>query len=64
MVGDPRLEALKMVIARRKPGSGVIHHSDRRVRYASGDYVGELKGHGFEISTVKIETHYENARMG
>ena len=29
------LEALKMAIANRNPGIGVIHHSDRGVQYAS-----------------------------
>ena len=47
------LEALKMAVARRRPGSGVIHHSDQGVQYASGDYVGELKSHGFEISMAR-----------
>jgi len=56
-------EALKMAIARRRLGSGVIHHSDQGVQYASGDYVGELKGHGFEISMARVGNPYENARM-
>ena len=35
MKTDPPLEALKMAIRARKPGTGVIHHSDRGVQYAS-----------------------------
>lgn len=32
------LNALKMAIAQRRPGPGLIHHSDRGVQYACGDY--------------------------
>jgi putative transposase len=57
------LEALKMAIDRRKPGPGIIHHSDQGVQYASGEYVAELKSHGFEISMARAGNPYENARM-
>jgi len=57
------LEALKMAIDRRRPGPGVIHHSDQGVQYASSDYVAELKSHGFLISMARAGNPYENARM-
>jgi len=57
------LEALKMAIARRRPGPGVIHHSDEGVQYASGDYVDELKSHGFLVSMARAGNPYENAMM-
>ena len=57
------LEALRMAIERRKPGSGVIHHSDQGVQYASSEYVDELKSHGFEISMAHVGNPYENAIM-
>ena len=57
------LNALKMAIERRKPGSGIIHHSDQGVQYASTEYVMELKSHGFEISMARAGNPYENARM-
>jgi len=59
------LEALRMAIARRRLGTGVIHHSDQGVQYASGDYVVEIKSHGFEISmaAARAGNPYENARM-
>ena len=57
------LEALKMAIARRQHGPGVIHHSDQGVQYASGDYVAELKSHGFLVSMARAGNPYENARM-
>ena len=47
----PKLyEPLKMAIVQRRPGPGVIHHSYQGIQYASGEYVVELKSHGFEIS--------------
>ncbi len=57
------LEALKMAIARRQPGTGVIHHSDQGVQYASGDYVAELKSHGFLVSMARTGNSYDNAMM-
>ena len=32
------LAALRMELKARRPGAGLIHHSDRGVQYASGDY--------------------------
>jgi len=57
------LEALRMAIAERRPGLGVIHHSDQGVQYASGDFVEELKSHSFEISMARTGNPYENAMM-
>jgi len=56
-------EALRMAIAVRKPWPGIIHHSDQGVQYASGEYVDELKRHGFGISMAHAGNPYENARM-
>jgi putative transposase len=39
------LTALVRAIAKRKPRPGLVHHSDRGVQYASGDYVGVLRKH-------------------
>jgi len=57
------LQALRMAIACRRPGAGVIHHSDQGVQYASEDYVRELKKYGFLISMARTGNPYENARM-
>jgi putative transposase len=57
------LETLKMAIDQRKPGPGVIHHSDQGVQYASSDYVAELKSYGFLVSMARAGNPYENARM-
>jgi putative transposase len=57
------LQALKMAIAARKPGAGIIHHSDQGVQYASEEYVAELRSHGFQVSMARAGNPYENAMM-
>ena len=57
------LQALRMALAERQPGCGVIHHSDQGVQYASNEYVEELKHHGFEISMARKGNPYENAMI-
>ena len=57
------LKALKMAIAARKPGPGIIHHSDQGVQYASSEYVEGLRRHGFLISMASTGNVYENAMM-
>lgn len=57
------LQALKMAIAHRQPGPGVIHHSDQGMQYASGEYVEELKRHGFQVSMARIGNPYDNAMV-
>jgi transposase InsO family protein len=53
---EPRLEtaltlqALQMALARRRPGPGLVHHSDRGVPDASHDYTRSLQDHGIPIS--------------
>ncbi len=41
------VEAMKMAIANRHPGRGLIAHSDRGSQYASFDYKQLLQQHGF-----------------
>jgi putative transposase len=38
------VNALKMALASRRPGPGLIHHSDRGSQYACGDYQAVLAG--------------------
>jgi putative transposase len=54
------LGALQMAIDRRNPEPGCIHHSDRGVQYASGEYVKELISHSFQISMSKKVYPYDN----
>ena len=57
------LEALRMAVTERQPGSGVIHHSDQGVQYASTEYTEELKALGFQISMSRRGNPYDNATM-
>lgn len=55
------LSALKMAIASRNPAEGIIHHSDRGVQYACGEYVAELEAMKFRISMSSAGNPYDNA---
>jgi putative transposase len=57
------LTALEMAFANRQPQSGLIHHSDRGVQYASGDYVTRLEHAGMQISMAAVGNPYENAQI-
>jgi transposase InsO family protein len=54
-------EALEMAIERRKPLSGLVHHSDRGIQYASAEYVAILKRHGMVPSMSRPANPYDNA---
>jgi transposase InsO family protein len=60
---DTRLAfgALHMAISDRHPEPGCIHHSDRGVQYASGEYVKELTLYNFQISMSRKGNPYDNA---
>lgn len=55
------LEALKMAIEERRPAAGCIHHSDRGVQYACGDYVDLLLKHDMRVSMSRRGNPYDNA---
>ena len=55
------IAALEKAIADRQPPPGVVHHSDRGVQYASGDYVGLLRKHGMIPSMSRPANPYDNA---
>lgn len=57
------VQALQMALRKRKPPSGVIHHSDRGVQYACHDYTDLLKQHGFQISMSRKANPYDNAAL-
>lgn len=57
------LNALDHAIARRKPGPGLIHHSDRGVQYACTDYAKRLKAHKITPSMSAKGNCYDNAPM-
>jgi putative transposase len=55
------LEALLMALRVRHPGPGLIHHSDRGVQYACGQYVEKLQEHQAVISMSAKGSPYDNA---
>ena len=55
------MEALRTALAERRPQPGWIHHSDRGVQYACGDYISLLEQHGAEISMSRPGNPYDNA---
>jgi transposase InsO family protein len=60
---DLAIAALKMAIAARRPQPGtLIHHSDRGVQYACGDYTRLLEAHGIQPSMSRLGNPYDNAR--
>ena len=54
--------ALEMALSRRKVQVGLVHHSDRGVQYAAGEYTGLLTQHGIQISMSRKGNPYDNAR--
>jgi putative transposase len=55
--------ALMMAIARRNPGSDLLHHSDRGVQYTSEDYMHLLKTNGLLPSMSRKGDCWDNAVM-
>jgi transposase InsO family protein len=55
------LAALQMALRGRTVKTGLVHHSDRGVQYASGDYTRLLKEHGIEISMSRKANPWDNA---
>jgi transposase InsO family protein len=54
-------DALLMAIWRRKPGRGLIHHSDRGSQYACHDYQDILQEHGMIPSMSRKGDCWDNA---
>jgi putative transposase len=54
-------DALRMAVARRCPGAGLLHHSDRGVQYASDDYQLLLQTQGMQVSMSGKGDCWDNA---
>lgn len=54
--------AIRMALARRGSPAGLIHHSDRGVQYACGEYTELLTSHGIQISMSRKANPYDNAK--
>jgi putative transposase len=55
------IAALEQAIAKRQPPPGLIHHSDRGVQYASGEYVAILDRRRMIPSMSRPANPYDNA---
>jgi putative transposase len=56
------LAALEMALASRDITPGLlVHHSDRGVQYACGDYIGRLEAHAIQPSMSRVGCPYDNA---
>lgn len=57
------IAALDMALTARKPRpDSLIHHSDRGIQYASGDYVRRLRDHAIHPSMSAPGNPYHNAK--
>jgi transposase InsO family protein len=57
------MAALDMALAARRPAPGsLIHHSDRGVQYACGDYTARLAALAIRPSMSRIGNPYDNAK--
>jgi putative transposase len=55
------LAALGMALLHRAPRSGLLHHSDRGVQYASAEYRAVLAAHGITASMSRKANCWDNA---
>jgi transposase InsO family protein len=57
------IEALASALQERHPAPGtLIHHSDRGVQYACGDYMALLRAHDVQPSMSRVGNPYDNAK--
>jgi len=54
-------QALASALKERQPAPGLIHHSDRGVQYACGDYVKRLEAAGITVSMSRPGNPWDNA---
>jgi putative transposase len=55
------ISALERAIAQRQPRPGLVHHSDRGLQYACGEYVAILEKYGIVPSMSRPANPYDNA---
>jgi putative transposase len=62
LAADLVLAALRQALRERQPAAGLVHHSDRGVQYACGEYTALLQEHGISISMSRKGNPYDNAK--
>jgi transposase InsO family protein len=55
------IAALEQAVTKRQPPPGLVHHSDRGVQYACGDYAQILRRHQMIASMSRPANPYDNA---
>jgi len=60
---DLTLAALRMAIRQRRPGPGLVHHSDQGSQYTDSRYQDVLKANGIQPSMNGVGSWYDNAPM-
>jgi putative transposase len=55
------LTALQSAVLRRKPGAGLLHHSDRGCQYTSAEYRQRLQSLGISVSMSRKGNCWDNA---
>jgi transposase InsO family protein len=63
MTCELTLSALWMAIQQRRPGPGLIHHSDQGSQYTDHRYQAALKAYGMKASMNSVGNWYDNAPM-
>jgi putative transposase len=63
MTTDLTLAALKMALRQRRPGAGLVHHSDQGSQYTDSRYQAVLKAYEIQPSMNGVATWYDNAPM-
>ena len=63
MTRDLVIRAMMMALSQRKPGAGLLHHSDRGSQYASTDFQVLLSQHGIQCSMSGTGNCYDNAAV-
>ena len=61
MTADIAIDALTMAWFRRKPGPGLVPHSDRGSQYASHAFQARLKAYGMICSMSRKGNGWDNA---
>src|SRR2546430_2553691 len=62
LAAELALGALRQALKGRSFTPGLVHHSDRGVQYASGDYTQLLRDHQIRISMSRRGNPYDNAQ--
>jgi putative transposase len=62
LTADLTLAALEKALLSREVRSGLVHHSDRGVQYASSEYISRLQASNIRISMSRSGNPYDNAR--